>query len=37
MYVIRYQWVFTIYGWQLVPVRVFVPVYYPTPALLPMT
>ena len=30
MWQIRYQWVFTVYGWQLVPVRVFVPVYYPT-------
>jgi hypothetical protein len=31
MYVIRYQWVWTIYGYQLLPVRVFVPVYYYTP------
>ena len=36
MWVTKYQWVLTIYGWQLVPVHVFVPVYYPAPVLLPM-
>jgi hypothetical protein len=28
MYTIRYQWVWTYYGYQLMAVRVFVPVYY---------
>jgi hypothetical protein len=28
MYVTRYQWVLTIYGYVLMPVTVFVPVYY---------
>jgi hypothetical protein len=28
MYVTRYQWVWTYWGYQLMPVTVFVPVYY---------
>lgn len=28
MYVTRYQWVLTVFGWQLVPVLVWVPVFY---------
>jgi hypothetical protein len=28
MYVTRYQWVWTYYGYVLMPVTVFVPVYY---------
>jgi hypothetical protein len=28
MYVTRYQWVWAYFGYQLMPVTVFVPVYY---------
>ena len=28
MYVTRYQWVLTYFGWQLVPVTVWVPVFF---------
>jgi hypothetical protein len=28
MYVTRYQWVWTYFGYVLAPVTVFVPVYY---------
>lgn len=31
MTVTRYTWILTAYGYQLVPVQVFVPVYYATP------
>lgn len=31
MYVTRYQWTWTVYGWQLQPVRVWVPIYQYTP------
>jgi hypothetical protein len=29
--VTRYQWVLTVFGWVLQPVRVFVPMFYYAP------